>query len=325
MARLFAPWGLIVIDAAGGELHALGANVLETAIREADALHASLVERDELLSRRGYEPQVKITGQSSLLFLIDERTGARVPLRRTRQGNGQAWKAAGRRFSSEELCDIVQVSPQRISPNALLRPVFQDAILPTSAYIGGPAEIAYFAQSEVVYRSILGRGTAILPRLSATLLEAKIATVMRRHEVTLPDAWTSAEALAKRLGARALPIEGKRKLASAGNALDHELTAVTEWMTAMDAGLGRAATTAASKMRYQMNRLRQLAARHQLEKETSLVRHAEAITRALYPGGHLQERATGGVYFLASQGEALLEQLVRAAADACPGHKLLLL
>jgi uncharacterized protein YllA (UPF0747 family) len=122
-----------------------------------------------------------------------------------------------------------------------------------------------------------------------------------------------------------MPIEGKRKLASAGNALDHELTAVTEWMTAMDAGLGRAATTAASKMRYQMNRLRQLAARHQLEKETSLVRHAEAITRALYPGGHLQERATGGVYFLASQGEALLEQLVRAAADACPGHKLLLL
>lgn len=323
VARLFAPWGLIVIDAAGREFHALGANVLEAAIRDADALHASLAERDQLLRERGYQPQVKITAQSSLLFFIDENTGARLPLRRVRQGSGAEWRAGTHRFSSSELIAILQVSPERFSPNALLRPVFQDAILPTSAYIGGPSEIAYFAQAEVVYREILGRSTPILPRLSGTLLEPKIATVMARHEVTLPDAWSSADALAQRLGARALPIEGKRKLAAAGNSLDRELAEVTQWMTALDAGLGRAANTAASKMRYQMNRLRRLAARHQLEKEASLMRHALAITQALYPGGNLQERVVGGVYFLASQGEGLLEQLIQAAADACPGHRLL--
>jgi uncharacterized protein YllA (UPF0747 family) len=207
----------------------------------------------------------------------------------------------------------------------LLRPVFQDAVLPTSAYIAGPAEIAYFAQSEVLYERILGRATAVLPRLSATLVEQKIATVMERHEVHLADALTSADALAQRLGARAMPVEGKRKLATAGNSLDGELTAVTEWMAQMDAGLGRSANTAASKMRYQMNRLRRLAARYQLEKEASLARHAQAITQALYPGGHLQERVVAGVYFLATQGDALLETLIGAAGDACPGHKLLLL
>jgi len=201
--------------------------------------------------------------------------------------------------------------------------VFQDAILPTSAYIAGPAEIAYFAQSEVLYRRILGRATAVLPRLSATLVEPRIATVMERHEVSLPDALTTADALAQRLGARAMPIEGKRKLAAAGNSLDGELSAVTDWMAEMDAGLGRAATTAASKMRYQMNRLRRLAARYQLEKETSLARHAQAITLALYPNGHLQERAVAGIYFLATQSEGLLDTLIGAARDACPGHKLL--
>jgi uncharacterized protein YllA (UPF0747 family) len=139
----------------------------------------------------------------------------------------------------------------------------------------------------------------------------------------LADALTSADGLAQRLGARAMPVEGKRKLAAAGNSLDGELTAVTEWMAQMDAGLGRSATTAASKMRYQMNRLRRLAARYQLEKEASLERHAQAITQALYPGGHLQERVVAGVYFLATQGDALLETLIEAAGDACPGHKLL--
>jgi uncharacterized protein YllA (UPF0747 family) len=213
--------------------------------------------------------------------------------------------------------------PERCSPNALLRPVFQDAVLPTSAYIAGPAEIAYFAQSEVLYQRILGRGTAVLPRLSATLVEPKIATAMERHEVHLTDALTSADTLAQKLGARAMPVEGKRKIAAAGNSLDGELTAVTEWMAQMDPGLGRSAHTAASKMRYQMNRLRRLAARYQLEKEASLARHAQAITLALYPGGHLQERVVAGVYFLATQGDGLLETLVGAAGDSCPGHKLL--
>jgi uncharacterized protein YllA (UPF0747 family) len=76
-------------------------------------------------------------------------------------------------------------------------------------------------------------------------------------------------------------------------------------------------------MRYQMNRLRRMAARYQLEKETSLARHAQAVTQALYPGGHLQEREVAGIYFLATQGNGLLEMLVHAAGNACPGHKVL--
>jgi len=321
IARLFARWGLIVIDAAGAGFHALGAEVLGRAIREADALHAALVARDKELTDRGYHAQVKVGEQSSLLFLIEEKTGARLPLRRVR--DGLQWKAGGRRYSSDALLEILQVAPERCSPNALLRPVFQDAVLPTSAYIAGPAEIAYFAQSDVLYRRILGRPTAVLPRLSTTLVEPKIATVMERHEVGLPDALTTPDVLAQRLAARNMPIEGKRKLAAAGNSLDSELTAVTEWMAQMDAGLGGAATTAASKMRYQMNRLRRLAARYQLEKESSLARHAQAITQALYPGDHLQERAVAGIYFLATQGEGLLDTLVAAASDSCPGHKVI--
>ena len=229
------------------------------------------------------------------------------------------WKAGRTTYSTAELLAILEVAPERMSPNALLRPVFQDTILPVTAYVGGPAEIAYFAQSAVLYQAILGRITPVLPRLSATLVEPKIAALMERHEVILPDVMTTAEALAQRLGARAMPIEGKRKLAAAGNAMDTELSALTEYMTAMDANLGRSAGVAGNKMRYQMNRLRRMAATFELQREASLRKHAEALTLHLFPGGHPQERVVGGVWFLA-QDEGLVRRLVKEAENVCPGH-----
>ncbi len=320
-ARLFAPWGLVVIDPASRGFHELGAPILEAALTRADELHATLLERERELLARGYHAQVLVAESSSLLFLIDALTRARQPLRRTAIPN--EWKAGSHRYTTDELLAILKAAPERFSPNALLRPVFQDAVLPTSAYVGGPAEIAYFAQSAVLYSKLLGRETAILPRLSATLLTQKVQASMERFAVSFPDALTAPDALAERLGARTLPVEGKRLLANAGNALDQELTGLTGWMGSLDEGLGRSANTAASKMRYQMNRLRRMAARHQLERESSLSRHAAAIVNTIYPGGHLQERTVAGASLLATHGDALLETFVHAAEDSCPGHKVL--
>jgi uncharacterized protein YllA (UPF0747 family) len=256
-----------------------------------------------------------------MLFLLDETTGERVALRRTASGNGDAqWKAGGRVYSSRDLIAILETAPERLSPNALLRPVFQDTLLPTAAYVGGPAEIAYFAQSAVLYETILGRITPVLPRLSATLLEPAIAAVMEKDEVQLPDAMTTADELAQRLGARAMPIEAKRKLASVGNALEKELAVLTEYLGGMDESLGRAAEVSGSKMLYQMNRLRRMAATFELQKEASLRKHAEAITLNVFPNGHPQERVVGGVWFMAKYGDGLVDRLVGVAANQCPGH-----
>ena len=80
---------------------------------------------------------------------------------------------------------ILEAEPERISPSALLRPVFQDFLLSTSLTIGGPAEIAYFAQSAVLFERILGRVTPVEPRFSATLIEPAIAELLRKHELPL--------------------------------------------------------------------------------------------------------------------------------------------
>ena len=321
MARIFAEQGLVVMDAASREFHALGERALRYAIEHADELQKALTARSEELVRVGYHAQVLVPEGGSTLFLLEETTGERLALRRTASSNGDAqWKAGGRVYSSADLIGILESSPERLSPNALLRPVFQDTVLPTAAYVGGPAEIAYFAQSAVLYEAILGRITPVLPRLSATLLEPAIAAVMEKAEVQLPDAMTSAEELAQRLGARAMPIEAKRKLAEVGNAMERELSALTGYMGGMDASLGRAAEVSASKMLYQMNRLRRMAATFELQKEASLRKHAEAITLNVFPDGHPQERLVAGVWFMARHGDSLMERLVGVAGNQCPGH-----
>jgi bacillithiol synthase len=325
--KVFAGQGLLMLDASGREAHRLGAPVLEAAIERADELHHALIERNQELQATGYHAQVAVADHGSLLFLIDPQSGARVALKRTEPTSaepGGLWQAGRQSYSANELLGILASEPERISPSALLRPVFQDQILPTSAYVGGPAEVAYFAQSAVLYERILGRLTPILPRLSVTLVEPAIAELLDRHELSIETIFANTEqSLAQQLAVRAMPIAGKQRLASAGNALDAELTVLTEYMGSLDDGLGRASKVSASKMRYQMNRLRRMAANFELQKEASLGRHAQALTQALYPEGGLQERLIGAAYFLARYGSGLVETLIAEAADGCPGHKLI--
>ena len=164
--------------------------------------------------------------------------------------------------------------------------------------------------------------TPVLPRLTATLLEPAVAQVMDRHEVQLPEAMTSAEALGQRLGARAMPVETKRRLAAVGNGMDRELDLLTEYLRGIDASLAKSAEVAGSKMRYQMSRLRRMAATHEIEKELSLRKHASAITLNVFPEGQPQERVIAGAWFLARY-EGLVARLVEEAGGMCGGHAVI--
>ena len=322
LAATFADYGLVVIDASTRAFHALGAPVLRHAIEHADALEAALHQRDQLLAERGYHSQVLVAPGSSLLFLIDEATGARLPLRRKNDLWSTSHNGAKTQHSTADLLAILDAAPERLSPNALLRPVFQDFLFPTQAIIGGPAEIAYYAQNQVLYQAILGRTTPVLPRFTATLIEPSVAKILDQYQLSLEDILTShSDELAHRLGARSLPIEGKRRLSVTGNALDDELDALLAWAASLSPDLGRAAQVSASKMRYQMNRLRRLAANEQLQRDQSIRRHVDTLSFNLFPDRHPQERAIGGIAYLARYGTALLETFIEHASQDCPGHK----
>jgi bacillithiol biosynthesis cysteine-adding enzyme BshC len=168
-AKLFAEFGVILLDPADKEFHDLAKPVLKAAIEQASELDDALLERGKEIEAAGYHQQVKVTPASALLFQVKD--GVRTVVRRRSEGsNGGELIVGSERISSDDLIAEIDRAPESFNPNVLLRPVVQDYLLPTLVYAGGAAEIAYFAQAAIVYEKLLGRVTPILPRFSATWL-----------------------------------------------------------------------------------------------------------------------------------------------------------
>ena len=162
MTTLLGSHGLIFLDPLDADLKKLAAPIYSAAARQAPDIALAIEERSRELEEAGYHAQVMATANSFPLFLHDE-TGARHAVTRTENGKYRA-KEGETEYTAAELSQLALDSPERFSPNVTLRAVVQDYLLPTIAYYGGAAEIAYFAQTAEAYR-VLGRpATPILPR-----------------------------------------------------------------------------------------------------------------------------------------------------------------
>ncbi len=177
MTRIFAGRGLIFLDPMSPDLHRLSLPVMSRAVKDHKTLATDLVARSEALERAGYHAQVKVTEQSTLVFRI--LAGQRMPLRAT---NGE-FVAGEKNETVEDTLHALEGRPEDFSPSALLRPVIQDSLLPTVAYIAGPAEAAYHAQTSLIYERLLGRAPAILPRASFTLVPSHVANLLKKYNL----------------------------------------------------------------------------------------------------------------------------------------------
>ncbi len=324
-SKIFAEWGVIVLDASDGELDRVAEPMFRAAIERADELEAALLARGEALEAAGYHQQVKVTSSSVLLFTL--RQGARTPIHR--RGNGGSAEfvigadSAAEKLSPTELISRIASTPEQFSPNVLLRPIIQDYLLPTLAYTGGAAEAAYFAQAGAVYESLLGRVTPIVPRFSATLVEPKMQRLLERHGITVPDVFSGPDSLRRQLAERGLPDDLQAAFEAAKKSVDSHLSNVKEKLVKLDRTLVDAAETARSKIEHQLERLHSQAARAEALKSELVTRHAETLSQALYPEKGLQERSIGGDFFLARYGLEFLRQLHDAIQPDCHDHQIL--
>ncbi len=318
-SRLFQHSGVILLDASDPELHEVAAAVYRAAAVGASDLDEALLRRNQQLESAGYHAQVHVTPHTTLLFAL--RDGVRVPIHRANGG----FEVAGEKLTETQLVERIAAEPHNVSANVLLRPVVQDFLLPTLAYVGGPAEVAYFAQAAVVYQELLGRVTPILPRFAATLVEPRVKRLLDRYQLGITDTFHGEEHLRVLLAERSLPEDVYATFDQVERSIDESLLQLNALLERLDKTLLDAAATATSKMKYQLARLRERAARAQLRRSHDQARHAQELINALYPQKNLQEREIAGISYIARQGSQLLLRLYDAAQTSCPDHQVVYL
>jgi bacillithiol biosynthesis cysteine-adding enzyme BshC len=325
-ARLFAEQGLILLDPLDERLHRVAAEVLGKAVEEREGLNEALLARGKELDKAGFAAQVKVTARSTLIFGIGHGTngGMRVGTRLPITASGEKFVGGEQTWTKEELIRAVEAGPEKFSPNALLRPVLQDYLLPTAAYIAGPAEIAYYAQAEVIYKKLLGRMPVILPRAAYTILDAKAEKLLRRYGLKVEDVWRGSQELRSKMETASVPSALGKNFDKTVKESQRMLAQLKKQILRLDPTLGGAVETAQKKMAFQLEKLKRKAGKAQALKAGLIAAHQEYLESLLYPHKLLQSRELCFLPFLASWGMGGLKELQKLSGSAkLREHKIL--
>src|SRR6267142_598511 len=316
--RLFAQQGLILMDPLDPELHRVATPLYQHALAERDAVNEKLLQRGKDLDRAGFDAQVKVTSRSTLLFYLGD--GVRQVITAS---NGK-FQAGDKTWGREELAHMTHTEPEKFSPNALFRSVVQDFLLPTAAYVGGPAEISYFAQSEVIYRQLLGRMPVMLPRAGFTLVDAKAAKLLRRYGLTVEDVWAGSQSLRHKMEGASVPKTLSKSFQKNQKQIEKMLTQLGKQIAKLDPTLKGTVERAKQRIEYHLEKLRRKAGKAEDQKTGPLSAHEQYLESLLYPHKALQSRELCLLPFLARWGASGLSELQKLASGKKIGHHFIL-
>ncbi|MCA1556904.1 MAG: bacillithiol biosynthesis cysteine-adding enzyme BshC, partial [Acidobacteria bacterium] len=202
--------------------------------------------------------------------------GSRRALARNAEGRYQAKGARDNiSYTAEELAELAASDPTRFSPNVTLRAVVQDYLLPTIAYFGGAAEIAYFAQTAEVYRLLDRPATPILHRASLTFVERRTGRTLKRYNLQLSDFFAGFDAVSARVVEEHLGAEQAHAFDRAEASVNSALAELGENLRRFDPTLADALTHGTQKIEHQLAGLRTRFHRAQMARDRAAHRQLE--------------------------------------------------
>jgi len=308
LINLLGHRGLVVMNPADVEIKRLAAPLFEREIQAQSPSTTAGLKSIDALAAAGYSPQVSLRPDRLNLFYVQNQRHT------LEQRQGAFFSTDGTfQFSHGDLLRRLQKSPESFSPNVMLRPVMQDFLLPTVAYVGGPAEIAYFAQLRGVYEAFAVAMPAVFPRQSMTLLEKKIAHVLEKYHLQIEDFWTAQGTAAEELIGRIVKREAADGLfapvAAARDELSQRLGELKTRSTAIDPTLGAFIEKEQGKISHQLESIEKKLLQAAKRQNETLTQQITKTAHALYPHRHLQERELSFVSFLCKYGRELIQKL----------------
>jgi bacillithiol biosynthesis cysteine-adding enzyme BshC len=319
MAKLFAPFGVVLLDPLSPALKGLASPTYLAAIQHAPEIAEALVERSRELVEAGYHAQVFTSSDMVPLFIMEENRRRAMVRREDRF----ALKSGERDYTTKELLELARFCPTCMSPNVTLRPAVQDTLLPTVAYVGGPAEVAYFAQLQPVYH-IVGRPMpVIVPRASATLVDRESAKTLARCEIRIEELFEDVEAALRKVVEHSVDASAIELFDETERDLQAHLERLADALSGVDPTLVDSLDGARHKMLYQLGKLRTRFVHRATERDATLRRKLDALEALLHPNRGLQERTLNAYTYLALTGYRLVEDIAGALDPESRDHQVL--
>jgi uncharacterized protein YllA (UPF0747 family) len=279
------------------------------ALKVAPALHAA-----------GYHEQVPVRDGFLNAFVVEDGKRRALAL----NGDEVEIRGSARRLAVAELVAWLEREPSAFSPGALLRPIAQDALLPTAAYVGGPAEIAYHAQVGPAYAAFGVPRPALVPRPGATLLEPAQVRAVEAEGLELPELQQEPDALLTRWARESHPAVGAA-FAGARAAIEREMLAVADALGAVDPTLRGAAESAKGRALFQVEGLHEKATRALKKRDQVRADRLRRTREALFPGGAPQERRLAFVSWIGRWGLPVVDQIRERLDPFSTAHQVIAL
>jgi bacillithiol synthase len=311
---------LVVLDPSDPALKTLMLPVMSRELRESSPTSRLADERGRELLAAGYHQQVPVRAGFLNLFLYAD--GQRRAL--AFDDSQIEVRGTGRRLRIEDGLRHLESQPADWSPGVLLRPLAQDLILPTAAYVGGPAEVAYHAQIAPSYAHFGIPRPPLVPRPSLTLVEPAQARALEAEGLTLPELQEDPQTILGRWVKESHP-EIEAAFARVREALDREMAGVEATLGSLDPTLRGAADSARGRVRHQIEGLQEKAMRALKKRDQVRADRLRRTRDALLPGGSFQERGLGLVSVLARHGDAIVGLIGERMDPWARGHQVVYL
>ena len=212
--------------------------------------------------------------------------------------NDYSLKGTRQFFSKEELNGIAENSPELISPNVVLRPICQDAILPTIAYVGGPSEVAYFAQLKPVYEYFDVRMPVVYPRASVTIMEEKVKNILEKFQVEFTEIWSDIDPLLIRIAEQVSEVKVDALFDQLHRRI-HEAVAESRFgIQQIDPTLSGAIDSTLSRIESQLSVLKEKAQSAQQRRQEVTIKQIQKVAANIFPKSNFQEREFNVAYYM---------------------------
>ena len=308
MRGLLADFDIALIDSAHPSLKAASSPILRHELEHAEEHAALLQEQSDRLVAAGYHAQVTVSADAANVFMHEPDGRDRL----TREGNGWHLRRSRRSYTTAEVERLLADEPRRFSPNVMLRPVVESALIPTLAYVAGPGEASYFAQIGCLFEAHGIEPPVVVPRHGVTIVEPRIRRLLDRfgfepadlarplHEVTtdviraeLPEAVTG-------------PIE------TAGRAIEREYDALASAAERIDPTLRDWILGRRNRALIDVVKTERKITAHLKKRRADEIRQIRRVSMNLHPDGAPQERVLNVLPYLARYGPGLLRDAARA-------------